>query len=151
MAIADPEFSDEVVQDMFKDTFHSDLEKEQLEDTQELRRALIRKLAYDDSGQVKIPGPTSEKLLLTDLLNNHDKNIKDRAKLRIATKATDQAGINAAEIAQYVKTFRHGQDVSEPVTREQRELPSHIKVTPMPGEADIGVKPVTIHEILKDV
>lgn len=131
------------------DQFFSNKEKQQLEKIQDLRFMLIDKLTRGEDGEVKIPGPTSEKLLLVDLMNNADKSNKDRAKLRIASKATEVAGINSQEIAEVLR--RHRVATQTPATQEERELPASIKPDDIvPGEMSIGVENISIHEILKN-
>lgn len=147
--MADDNVTDEDLEigSVLSDTYFSSTEKTQLKKIQDIRFALIDKLVYDEDGKVVIPGPTSEKLLLADLLNNASKDNKDRAKLRIASKATDVAGINSIAVAEVLR--RHRNISQSPVSQEDRELPSHIKPENIvPGEMSIGVESVSIHEIL---
>lgn len=130
------------------DAFFSSKEKDRLEKIQDIRFKLIDKLVTDEDGGLRIPGQTSDKILLADLLNNASKDTKDRAKLRIASKATDVAEIDSRHIGEILR--RHRVKTSAPAAPEERQLPSNIKpLNVVPGEMSIGVETVSIHEILR--
>lgn len=139
--------TEEAIGKILADQFFSDQEKRELADIQELRFKLIKRLTTDEQGGLKIPGATSEKLLLTDLMNNADKSNRDRAKLRISSKAADAAGIDPRDIAEVLK--RHRVTTMTPAEDHERKLPEGIKPqNVVPGEMSIGVENISIHEIL---
>lgn len=129
------------------DHFFSCKEKTDLEQLQDLRFSLINILTKDEDGKLAVPGKTAEKVLLTDLINNASKDIKDRAKLRISSKATESEGINRAAIAEVLR--RHRVASSIPSDASERTLPDSIKPqNVVPGETSVGVEIISIHEIL---
>lgn len=129
-----------------KDSIYEASEDAILIENRLLRQQLIKLLVTNESGQVQVPKSTSEKLLLDQLLNGVDKEVTTRAKLRIASKTSDELGNLAGAVAKALRS--HNVSRSRQASPEDRVLPDSIKVyDPIPGEMDIGTKTFTVQEI----
>lgn len=124
-------------------------ENEILTENRRLRQMLIGILTKDETGKTRVPGSTSDKVLLDSLLNGVDKEITTRAKLRVATKANDTTA-NLLALATSALTS-HKVPARRHATPEERTMPDNIVVdNPIAGETTIGVKTFELNDILKD-
>jgi len=129
------------------DSFLSQEEDGILLENRRLRQALIRLLAQDANGTVRLPEPTSEKLMLTQLMGDVDKEVITRAKLRAANKSADAVANAAGAVAHLLKGYKVGQYQSRP---EERILPAEVSdVEVVPGEMETGVVSFNMDDIYK--
>ena len=129
-----------------KDSIYEASEDAILIENRTLRQQLIKLLVINEAGQVQVPKSTSEKLLLDRLLNGVDKEVTTRAKLRIASKSSDELGNLAGAVAKALRS--HNVNKSRVAHPSERVLPADIKVyDPIPGEMDIGTKTFSVEEI----
>lgn len=130
-----------------QDSFLSREEDEVLLENRKLRKALIKLMTQDANGEVKLPGPTSEKLLLSQLISDVDKEVITRAKLRAANKTADAVAGAAGAVANLLKNYKVGQFQSSP---EERILPAEIEITDIvPGEMETGVVSFNMDDVYK--
>ncbi len=128
-----------------KDSIYEASEDSILVENRILRQQLIKLLVTGESGQLQVPKSTSEKVLLDQLLNGVDKEVTTRAKLRIASKTSDELGNLAGAVAKALRS--HNVTKSCHAAAENRVLPANIKVyDPVPGEMDIGTKTFDIKD-----
>lgn len=129
------------------DSFLSQEEDGILLENRRLRQALIRLLVQDANGTVRLPEPTSEKLMLTQLMGDVDKEVITRAKLRAANKSADAVANAAGAVAHLLKGYKVGQYQSRP---EERILPAEVSdVEVVPGEMETGVVSFNMDDIYK--
>ena len=113
-----------------------------LNETKQLRMTLIRSLAKD--GQV--PNDKSDKVMLTQLLNDVDGQIIAKSRTKIAAKTEQTMGNMAAVVAAALKKHRVGGDI--PAGPRSVDLPSEFSAgTIVPGETDQGVKNITMDDL----
>ena len=130
-----------------QDTFLSQEEDAVLLENRKLRQALIKLMTQDPEGKVRLPGLTSEKLLLSQLMGDVDKEVITRAKLRAASKSADAVAGAAGAVANLLKSYKVGQFQSRP---EERVLPADVsEVEVVPGEMETGVVSFNMEDIYK--
>ena len=113
-----------------------------LNETKQLRMTLIRNLAGDG----KVPIDKSDKIMLTQLLNDVDGQIVSRARTKIAAKTEENNSNVTALIAQALMKHRVGNGT--PAAERSLDLPKEISAgVIVPGEMDQGVKNVTMADL----
>ena len=113
-----------------------------LNETKQLRMTLIRSLA----GEGHVPINKSDKIMLTQLLNDVDGQIVSRARTKIAAKTEENNGNITAMIAQALMKHRVGSAV--PAAERVLDLPKEISAGEIvPGEMDQGVRNVTMADL----
>lgn len=129
-----------------KDEVFDEVDKARIDKVQNLREELIGLLTKDESGKTRIPGSTSDKVLLAALLDGTDRVVLTKARLKAASKENESLGNLAGAVAQALKSF----NVSKARTSslESRDLPGDFKlIDPVPGEMDIGLLPMTSSDL----
>ncbi len=129
-------------------TLFSGKELDTLTEVDQVRAKLIDILVKDEKGNFKVPGSTSEKVLLAQLLDGRDKTVMSVAKVRVADKAAESAkDFNAMAAA---VLLNHRAPTRKKAEKHQQTLPEDIKPTNVvPGETAIGVRNFTMEEIMQ--
>ena len=113
-----------------------------LAETRTLRRQLIKQLAING----KLPDDKSDKIMLTQLLNDLDGQVISRARTKIAAKTEDNNTNMNALIAQALMKHRVG--TPNPLATQDMTLPKEFSAGEIvPGETSQGVNNVTMSEL----
>ncbi len=121
-------------------------EETELSDIQAIRKDLTNLLVRDETGKLKVPEKTADKVLLAQLLDGRERQVLTKARLKIASKTEENAQDLRASVAEALRTFRTS---AKPATPNDRIIPEEIlnSITPVPGEMSIGNIPMSIDEI----
>jgi len=124
-----------------------DDDADELQRIQNLRVQLSKKLTMDEVGGLKIPEKTADKVLLAQLLDGSERLIMTKARLKVASKTTDELGNLADAVAKALKGFKPSTHTALPM---EREIPGEfLRIDTVPGEMDIGNIPMTIDQLQK--
>lgn len=121
-------------------------EETELSDIQAIRKDLTNLLIKDETGKLKVPEKTADKVLLAQLLDGRERQVLTKARLKIASKSEENAQDLRANVAEVLRAFKSS---AKPATPGDRNIPEEIlkAVTPVPGEMSIGNIPMSIDEI----
>lgn len=119
----------------------------ELQRIQQLRIDLTKKMTMDETGALKLPEKSADKVLLAQLLDGSERLIMTKARLKVASKTTDELGNLADAVAKALKGFKPSSHVALPM---EREIPAtYLQVDTVPGEMDIGNIPMTVDQLQK--
>ena len=120
-------------------------EESELQDIQNIRKNLTSLLITGEDGKMKIPGSTSDKVLLAQLLDGRERQVLTKARLKIASKAEENTGNLADVVAKALRGFK---TVARAALPSEREIPGELlQIDVVPGEMEIGNLPMTIDDL----
>lgn len=122
-------------------------EKQRLEDLQQLRQNLIKNLIGGDLSKVEVPKSGPDKILLGQMIDGTERQITTQAKLRLAKKETENQNDYRKMVAETFRSYKQRQE-ENPVSPADRQLPSDIEITAVPGEMLIGDLPLDAESFL---
>lgn len=120
-------------------------DEQELNDVQRIRKELTTLLITDESGKMKVPGSTSDKVLLAQLLDGRERQVMTKSRLKIAAKTEENNGNLADAIAKTLRGFKSAPKLALPI---DREIPAELlQIDVVPGEMDIGNLPMSINDL----
>lgn len=128
-------------------SFLSPEEDKTLKEIREIRMGLTKLLTRDDEGNLVIPKSTSEKVLLTGLLDGIEREVLTRARLKVSS---DEAAATTDLKGAMVEMLKaHAARRARPAAAEERVLPEIVRPeNVVPGEMDIGNNPLTLADVM---
>ena len=120
-------------------------DEQELKEITRIRKDLTKLLTTDENGKTRVPGSTSDKVLLAQLLDGRERQVMTKGRLAIAAKTEQNVGNLADVVAQALRGFKTGNAPARPV---EREIPAeYLQIEAVPGEMDIGNLPMTIDDL----
>lgn len=118
----------------------------ELDDIQKLRKDLTKILTTNEEGKLKIPEKSADKVLLAQLLDGSERLIMTKARLKVASKTTDELGNLADAVAKTLRGFKPSTIAALPT---DRDIPAeYLRIDVVPGEMDIGNLPMSIDDLV---